>query len=735
MKAIFRIKFIFILTSYLFYFCVGSCSAGILSNWEDAKAYKPEPILFLHGLNSSSATWASTISALSPLFSKYQPLGTYLETIDFTDKTGSINTYSDGSDGWADKLNIKIAELLAANSYGGYSHKLNLVCHSMGGLTAREYLTNSKYLPADNVDKLILVGVPNLGSPLAPSGQSLIATFKIGSMATYLPTYVCFFTFRNTTNSIAQIVWIPDLKLTPAFEDLTPDSNFLNNLNNRSQPPEVKYYGIYGIVGHILNSILFQDFYGGDGVVSKRSQLGTDRLSFYDSPVKIEAFHVDEPTKSVAGDNPLLKFLDSTKPEFEITYPGSGTTEIYESSIRIQGKVYKEYLPAGTELIITITRQEDGYTLLPQNSLLKPSDLWIPNNSDSPVAEFDETVVFPGAGTYKISTQLKNPAGIISDVKDIFVKVTIFSGTNIIVHCHNPEGKEIAGIEGIGNPWWGIKIKIYDGDRLIGYGAHNAKTHNRPIPASSGTHTIKAEFNGMVKEQAIELSQNETKVIIFTFDRTEITTVPPSFSVSRSISGSGHQPGGGTREHITLIKDGDPPNYLEYYCYTGTPGALDFTWEVDASYELNGWGFQFESYAYVYVISSIWGYDVPSTNGIAQVSVPCNFSIPESQGFTYWFSQGIYSGGDFSSIYGPAIYANSYDVIAPHLYGSSGYGISLLRTNKSYTNVRFEWYYMWGWFDFYKSDVEHTNNQSWGPTILSNFKISSVPYDLTGTAV
>lgn len=85
----------------------------------------------------------------------------------------------------------------------------------------------------------------------------------------------------------------------------------------------------------------------------------------------------------------------------------------------------------------------------------------------------------------------------------------------VIVHAHNPEGVEIASIGGMRQN----SVTIYDGDALIGYGAYNAEAHNKPIGISAGTHTIKAKFNGMTKEQSLTLNPNEIKVITFIFSR------------------------------------------------------------------------------------------------------------------------------------------------------------------------------------------------------------------------
>ena len=89
----------------------------------------------------------------------------------------------------------------------------------------------------------------------------------------------------------------------------------------------------------------------------------------------------------------------------------------------------------------------------------------------------------------------------------------------IIVHALNPEGIEIASIEGNGGTL-PFSVEIFDGAEHIGYAPQNAETHNVPIPIRPGNHTIRALFNGMTKEQFIVLNPTETRQVVFTFDRT-----------------------------------------------------------------------------------------------------------------------------------------------------------------------------------------------------------------------
>lgn len=533
------------LTVLLFFFIIFISSisfAGILDTWQDARAYKPVPVLFLHGFGRGNPVdWDSVKGSLEGYFSEYQPIGTYLETIDFQDPNGSIDRYDPGkfnpqgnSAGWSDKLSIKVTELLGMDKYGFYTNKLNLVCHSMGGLATRWYLAtySNSY-----IDKLILIGVPNKGSRWAELA-SITSKIPKAAWLNIFTTNGLLSKARNDVSLALQLLADIDIYGEAAY-DMDPEisgSGFIANLNSNSQPDNISYYGIIGIVGNWMNWIAVKDYYGGDGVVSKDSQLGIGEIS-YEKWIEVKASHWDE-IKAASGEtqgNYFLSFLDSATPEFEITAPASGT-EIYENSIRVQGRVYKEYFPADSTLTINVTRQEGGYNPPAQTSFLKPSDLWIPNNPDSPVAEFDETVNFPENGTYKLSLQIQNPAGLTSDIKDVWVKVNLVEGTNIIVHCHNPEDKEIASIEGAVG--YSRNVIIYDGDILIGYGARSADRHNQPIPITPGFHTIKVKFNGTTKEQAITLDPNETKVLVFTFERTEY--IIPDFSpINCSLAVSG----------------------------------------------------------------------------------------------------------------------------------------------------------------------------------------------------
>src|SRR3989338_1565264 len=85
----------------------------------------------------------------------------------------------------------------------------------------------------------------------------------------------------------------------------------------------------------------------------------------------------------------------------------------------------------------------------------------------------------------------------------------------IIVHALNPEGIEIASIDGVSRN----SVEIYDGNSFLGYSAYDQWTHNQPIAIIPCAHTIRAVFNGITLEKNIYLQPAETKEAVFIFRR------------------------------------------------------------------------------------------------------------------------------------------------------------------------------------------------------------------------
>lgn len=475
--------------------------------WADNRAYRPAPILFLHGFASGSpVAWDSADNALWEYFDEYYIPASlpanltrsnlYLERISFfnssdpwrqrlIDRNSSIDSYQtgdyyvltgerqSGDFGWSDKVNAVINPILDAYGTNG----LILICHSMGGLAAREYLRQNG---GSNVSKLITIGTPHLGSYMASISKNIRVSQKVGW---FLPSYgwTFSFTYESTDVAVEHLKWI-DMD-GDAVRDMTPNSGFLQVLNGSSQPPNVDYIAIIGDVW----------WHSGDGVVSLDSQRGTGVLSLKDQVI-ISAEHGQEPSVAAQGDpSPLLKFLDSTKPEVEMTEPNPNADPIPEITAlktNLKGKVTKEYLPADTTLQITIIKDEDGskQILGKDGSIkLKPSDLWNPFDLNSPVAEFNEEITFWDAGTYTIKVIATNSAGLSSDEKSTKIKIVF---QKPIITNERPTGKT-------GDRRPKIEARIYS-----------------PIGVDIKLSSIIMTLDGAVVNHIIDTSSN-TPVIIY----------------------------------------------------------------------------------------------------------------------------------------------------------------------------------------------------------------------------
>ena len=118
------------------------------------------------------------------------------------------------------------------------SSNLVIIAHSMGGLVAREVLTNQQFnclqpqckIPA--VKKLIMLGTPNHGSELARFREFAEVREQIA---------------RSIEGTASWLDWIFD-GAGEAGIDLTPGSHFLTELNDRLHPQDTDYYVIAGVI-------------------------------------------------------------------------------------------------------------------------------------------------------------------------------------------------------------------------------------------------------------------------------------------------------------------------------------------------------------------------------------------------------------------------------------------------------------------------------------------------------
>lgn len=429
----------------------------LLDNWTDERAYKPAPILFLHGFGPGSPQrWDYIAGNLSQYYSPYQQIGPfignggskYLERIHFIDENGSV----DGPGGWTDQLDHTINNLLDSDKYGDYSNKIILMAHSMGGLAARNYIMNGG---ESNVLKLITINTPHAGSPLANCSRNLV---KSRTIALFIPVIGWGYAGSVTTVR-AQVVDLNSIDLSgEAIRDLSIGSPFLTELANRGSPSSGNLiYGISSYTENILNQWFFWPYYpnsrtplipkyAGDSIVPIDSQEGWDVYTDEGKRNPVEVWHMDEAKRIYGPEHSsilqnsevkqqILKWIDSVSPEIEIVGVKilengveqdapltGGVYQLNRSSCILQGSVKKEFFPANSILNITIQREGEGPQTIINAAVLKPDDSWDPNNSESVISGFKETINFLIPGRYEVIIKVINPASRESNQEIITIE-------------------------------------------------------------------------------------------------------------------------------------------------------------------------------------------------------------------------------------------------------------------------------------------------------------------------
>lgn len=140
---------------------ITSTSLGVLVQFSFVNAQSDErlPVLLIHGYHSGPEVWTHWVNQLHR--DGFDAEAVYFEN---DDDCGS-------SEAHASELDEIIEQFKVMTN----SDKINIVAHSKGGLDARWYLANDLF--NDDVEKLIMIGTPNHGSPLA-----------IGSL--YVPPFI-----------------------------------------------------------------------------------------------------------------------------------------------------------------------------------------------------------------------------------------------------------------------------------------------------------------------------------------------------------------------------------------------------------------------------------------------------------------------------------------------------------------------------------------------------------------
>ncbi len=163
-----------------------TAAASVLAIALPAVAQARDPILFVHGWNSSASTWNTVVGRFAADGWTSAELNTW-----------SYNTAQSNAT-TAQQLASKVNSVLAATG----AARLDLISHSMGGLSTRYYVKNLGGGP--RVDEFVSLAGPNHGTGTAN---------------------LCFWN-------------------TSCFE-MRPGSSFLNALNSGDETPSTPRYGTW----------------------------------------------------------------------------------------------------------------------------------------------------------------------------------------------------------------------------------------------------------------------------------------------------------------------------------------------------------------------------------------------------------------------------------------------------------------------------------------------------------
>jgi len=307
----------------------------------------------------------------------------------------------------------------------------------------------------------------------------------------------------------------------------------------------------------------------------------------------------------------------------------------------------------------------------------------------------------------------------------------------LVVHALNPEGVEIASIEGMA-PYW---VEIYDGETLIGYGAHNEETYNTPIAIAPGVHTIEAKFNGMTLEENVDLEPGDTTVVVFAFNRTERhTAIKNALDSQGSISWDITYTGWGGRN----------PSW----------GYFDFLvqWGTTSDYPPGHWfanGYSTSSSNHWHAEIRFTEFEPLASSSFINLLVDFHYLeirdlIPATTEFNEWFVQGFW-GGPEENISRLIVrqnltypYGTTHD-ITPDWNPVPTYFVESISLDETYCCIVGETYERPHGAtvahltyhhlaepptEYFYYDID--TDLIWGD---ETFKFSSVPYNLTGTGI
>jgi triacylglycerol lipase len=182
-----------------------------------ASAQAAEPILFVHGWNSSGSVWNTMIS-------RFQADG-------FTNLNNWSYNTAQSNKTTASQVATKVSQIRAAAG----AAKVDIITHSMGGLSSRWY---AKFLGGTSyVDEWVSLGGPNHGTNLASLCFWQTSCFEMRAGSTFLSQLN---SGDETPGDVRYGTW-----WSPCDEVINPDSSILLSGATNTQTACISHSGYY----------------------------------------------------------------------------------------------------------------------------------------------------------------------------------------------------------------------------------------------------------------------------------------------------------------------------------------------------------------------------------------------------------------------------------------------------------------------------------------------------------
>jgi pimeloyl-ACP methyl ester carboxylesterase len=264
------------------------------------------------------------------------------------------------------------------------SGKVNLICHSMGGILTRKYIQSDYFTTRQNINKLITINTPHSGSPLG----NLLFEDSEGSWINIANIAV---KKKIDNNARVNRGAVEDLAIGSIAMGHLNDTNLNNNtvhshtittkLTDNNKNPILRVYKLMAFYHSLeLDPFIYNffDYDTSDGIVSSKSQKG-GLLGNASSEDHLDAAHIGAQNKQLVMEsvNELLDkptnsssfTYDFNPEEIEPHYRSATSSRVINSSITdgdiiINTPIEDDFFNPGQTVSVNVTSQNEISTIM-----------------------------------------------------------------------------------------------------------------------------------------------------------------------------------------------------------------------------------------------------------------------------------------------------------------------------------------------------------------------------------